>query len=165
MSCQLCVLIVHFASTRVRPDVVTYRLAQRSALANSDLVTLLDTEGGGDVGGQVLVSLLVSGVLGDEVEVLAADDEGTVHLGRHDGAGQDTTADGDEAGEGALLVCWSMWLVIGPTSCSESSLPFCIGSLGFLIPSIVRATQSLRRVPYLDLHYVSVPARQDPKSL
>jgi hypothetical protein len=29
------------------------------------------------VGGEVLVALLVTGVLGDEVEVLAADDEGT----------------------------------------------------------------------------------------
>jgi hypothetical protein len=54
---------------------------------------------------QVLVSLLVSGVLGDEVEVFSADDEGTVHLGGNDGAGQDTATDGDETGEGALLVC------------------------------------------------------------
>jgi hypothetical protein len=27
-----------------------------------------------------------------------------VHLGRHDGAGEDTATDGDHAGEGALLV-------------------------------------------------------------
>ena len=56
-------------------------LAQRSALANSDLVTLLDTECWADVCGEVLVPLLISGVLGNEVEVLAADDECTVHLG------------------------------------------------------------------------------------
>lgn len=49
--------------------------------------------------------LLVAGVLGDEVEVLAADDQGTVHLGGNDGAGQDTATDGDEAGKRALLVC------------------------------------------------------------
>lgn len=55
--------------------------------------------------GEVLVALLVTGVLGDEVEVLAADDDGAVHLGGNDGAGQDTATDGDEAGEGALLVC------------------------------------------------------------
>lgn len=87
---------------------VTYSLAQRSALANGNLVTLLNTEGRGDVGSQVLVSLLVTGVLGDEVEVLAADDDGTVHLGGDNGAGQDTATDGDETGEGALLVCSSM---------------------------------------------------------
>ena len=57
------------------------------------------------MGGEVLVALLVTGVLGDVVEVLAADDDGTVHLGGHDGAGQDTATDGDLAGEGALLVC------------------------------------------------------------
>lgn len=51
------------------------------------------------------MSLLVTGVLGNEVEVLATDDDGTVHLGGHNGAGQDTATDGDETGEGALLVC------------------------------------------------------------
>ena len=57
------------------------------------------------MGGEVLVALLVTVVLGDEVEVLATDDEGTVHLGRDNGTGQDTATDGDLAGEGALLVC------------------------------------------------------------
>jgi len=53
---------------------------------------------------EVLVALLVTGVLGDEVEVLAADDDGAVHLGGNDSASQDTAADRDEASEGALLV-------------------------------------------------------------
>lgn len=73
--------------------------------------------------GEVLVALLVTGVLGDEVEVLAADDGGTVHLGGHDGAGQDTATDRDETGEGALLV-WG-WLARPLSSircpCSTSS--------------------------------------------
>lgn len=54
--------------------------------------------------GEVLVALLVTGILGDVVEVLSSDDEGSVHLGGNDGAGQDTATDGDETGEGALLV-------------------------------------------------------------
>ena len=54
---------------------------------------------------QVLVSLLVTGVLGDEVKVFSADDKSSVHLGGNDGAGQDTATDGDETGERALLVC------------------------------------------------------------
>ena len=83
----------------------TYSLAERSALANGDLVTLLDTESGRNVGGNVLVALLVTRVLRDEVEVLAADDDGSVHLGGNDGAGQDTATDRDETSEGALLVC------------------------------------------------------------
>lgn len=85
----------------------TYSLAERPALADGDLITLLDTESGRDVRREVLVALLVTGILGDEVEVLAADDDGAVHLGGNDGAGQDTATDGDEAGEGALLVCRS----------------------------------------------------------
>ena len=56
------------------------------------------------MGGEVLVALLVTRVLGDEVEVLPADDDGTVHLGGNDGAGQDTATDRDETSEGALLV-------------------------------------------------------------
>lgn len=59
------------------------------------------------MGSKVLVALLVTCVLGDEVKVLAADDEGTVHLGGNDGTGQDTATDGDETSEGALLVCES----------------------------------------------------------
>lgn len=50
------------------------------------------------------MAALVTGVLWDEVEVLAADDKSAVHLGGDDGAGEDTATDRDEAGEGALLV-------------------------------------------------------------
>lgn len=63
------------------------------------------------------MALLVTGVLGDEVEVLAADDESAMHLGRDDGAGQDTATDGDLAGERALLVCEIKFLL---ESCSCS---------------------------------------------
>lgn len=79
-------------------------LGQRPALADGDLVAVFDTECGGDVGSEVLVALLVTVVFGDVVQVLAADDEGAVHLGRDDGAGEDTATDGDQAGEGALFV-------------------------------------------------------------
>jgi len=54
---------------------------------------------------QVLVSFLVSCVFGDEVEVFSADDECAVHLRGDNGAGQDSAADRDHAGEGAFLVC------------------------------------------------------------
>ena len=82
----------------------TYSLGQWTALANGDLVTLLNTECWGDVGSEVLVALLVTSVLWNKVEVLATDDEGAVHLGGDDGAGEDTATDGDLAGEWALLV-------------------------------------------------------------
>jgi len=51
------------------------------------------------------MSLLVTGVLGDEVEVFSTDDEGSVHFGGDDSAGEDTTADRYHAGEGTFLVC------------------------------------------------------------
>lgn len=83
----------------------TYSLAEGTALADGNPVTLLNTESGGDVSSQVLVALLVTVVLGDVVEVFAADDDGAVHLGGDNAAGQDTATDGDHTGEGALLVC------------------------------------------------------------
>ena len=39
------------------------------------------------------------------MEVLAADDESTMHLGGHNGASEDTTADRDKSSEGTFLVC------------------------------------------------------------
>jgi hypothetical protein len=45
------------------------------------------------------------------VQVFAADDECAVHLGANDGAGEDTAADGDHAGERAFLVCTKKTLV------------------------------------------------------
>lgn len=85
--------------------ITTYSLGERTALADGDPITLLNTESGGNVSGQVLVALLVTVVLGDVVEVFTADDDGAVHLGGHNTAGQDTATDGDKTGEGALLVC------------------------------------------------------------
>lgn len=43
-------------------------------------------------------------VLRDEVEVFTADDDGAVHLGRDDLAGENASTDRDETREGALLV-------------------------------------------------------------
>lgn len=86
-------------------NVESDSLGKRPALADGDLVTLLNTESRADVCGEVLVPLLVTGVLGDEVEVFAADDQRTVHLCRDNGTREDTATDGDLTGEGALLVC------------------------------------------------------------
>lgn len=85
--------------------IEAHSLAQRPALANSHLVTLLHTECRAHVCSEVLVSLLITGVLGDEVKVFAADDERAVHLGGNDSARKNTATDGDLAGEWALAVC------------------------------------------------------------
>jgi hypothetical protein len=51
------------------------------------------------------MSLLVAGVFGDEVEVFSTDDEGSVHFGGDDFAGEDAATDRYHAGEGAFLIC------------------------------------------------------------
>jgi len=85
-------------------NVESDSFAERSALADSDLVAFFNTESRGDMGGQVGVPLLVSGILGDEVEVFSADDQRSVHFGRDDGAGEDTASDGHHTSEWAFLV-------------------------------------------------------------
>ena len=85
-------------------DVEPNSLGEGTALADSDNVTLLDIERGRAVDGNVLVTLLETTVLADVVEVIPADDDGVLHLGGDDDALEDTAADGDVAGEGALLV-------------------------------------------------------------
>ena len=47
---------------------------------------------------------LLRTVLGDVVEVVPSDDEGTGHLGGDNTASEDTATDGNVAREGALLV-------------------------------------------------------------
>ena len=131
--------------------VRSYSLAQWPALADGDLVTLLNTESWRNVGGEVLVALLVTGVLGDEVEVLAADDEGTVHLGGDDGTGQDTATDRDKTGEGALLVCTVLLVfrcrsifvsMIRPRFPSANERPLLPATHGSTSPSCCRKTRS-----------------------
>ena len=57
-------------------------LAQRSALADGDDVSFLNSEAWADVDGDVGVSLLESVVLLDVVKIVSSDDDGAFHLGR-----------------------------------------------------------------------------------
>ena len=62
-------------------DVEADGLGDGAALADSDNITDADAESGGAVGGDGLVALLKTVVLLDVVEVVAADDDGVLHLG------------------------------------------------------------------------------------
>lgn len=85
-------------------DVESNGLGDWSTLTNDNNITFLDTESWGDVGGNVLVSLLVSVIFRDVVQVFSSDDDGSVHLGGNNSTGQDLTSDGDGTDEWALLV-------------------------------------------------------------
>jgi hypothetical protein len=85
-------------------DVEADGLGQWAALSNCDLVTILNTESRRDVSRDVLVTLLVSLVLWDVVEVVTTNDEGSVHLCGDDNTAEDTATDRYETGEWALLV-------------------------------------------------------------
>ena len=57
--------------------------------------------------GQVLVSLLVPGVLWNEMKIFSTNDECSVHFCGDNGASEDLPTDGDKSSERALLVCSS----------------------------------------------------------
>lgn len=105
-------------------------LRQGTALADGDDVAFLHSESGRDVGGNVLVSLFVSVVLGDVVQVVSSDDDGSVHLGRDHGTRQDLTSDRDFTDEGALLV--DVRTVDGGLGGLVAETDFLIPSLGLL---------------------------------
>ena len=65
-------------------NVEANSLGKRSALADSNDITDSKAESGGAVSSDGLVALLKPVVLLDVVEVVAADDDGVLHLGRND---------------------------------------------------------------------------------
>merc|ERR1712113_1059978 len=69
--------------------VESHRLGQRSALADSDNVTLLDDEARGAMGRDHAVTLLKTPVLPDVVEVIPTERDSAFHLGRANDALQD----------------------------------------------------------------------------
>jgi len=88
-------------SDNVEPD----GLGDGSALADSDDVSDLGSgESGGEMSGEVVMSLLESVVLLDVMEVISSEDDGSVHLGGQDDSLEDSSSNRDVGGEGALLV-------------------------------------------------------------
>ncbi len=65
-------------------DVEVNGLGKGSALSNGDNITLLDSETRGAMSDDVSMSLLVSIVLFDIVEIVSSDDQGVFHLVRDD---------------------------------------------------------------------------------
>lgn len=86
-------------------DVEADSLGKGAALADSNDISLLNGgESGGQVSRDVAVTLLETSVLGDEVEVVTAEDDGTLHLVGDNDTTEDAATDGDTSGPGALVV-------------------------------------------------------------
>lgn len=88
----------------MRNNVESHSLRERAALTDCYDVTVLHLERWAAVRGNVLVTFLETTVLGDVVEVVSPDNDGSLHLRTYDNAFQDTTADGYVTGERAFLV-------------------------------------------------------------
>lgn len=84
--------------------VESHSLGKGSALPHDHLIPLTHAEARRDVSTQVRVALLVSHVLLDVVEVVEAHDDSPVHLRLVHDTSKDAAANGNVAGERALLV-------------------------------------------------------------
>jgi len=85
-------------------DVELNSLGQRTALSNSNNVTLLDTKARTAMGMNGLVPLLETTVLLNVVKVIPTDNNSALHLGGSDESLENLTTDGHVSSEGALLV-------------------------------------------------------------
>jgi hypothetical protein len=88
----------------VGDNIESNSLGKGAALADSDNITILNGECRRAVGCDVLMPLLVSAVLDNVVKVVPSDNDGVLHLGGDDHTIQNSSTDGNIAGEGALLV-------------------------------------------------------------
>lgn len=124
-----------------------------STLTNGNDVTDFDTESWGNVNWDVLVSLFVSVVLWNVVQVVSSDDNGTVHLGGDNNTSQDLTTDGNQTSEWALLVdvrtfnsgLWGLETqtdVLIPSLCSLGGLQlWVVENVRLLIHLLVKSLQ------------------------
>jgi hypothetical protein len=88
----------------VGDNIETNGFGEGAALSDGDNITVLDSEGWGAMGGDVLVPFLKTTVLLDVVQVVSSDDDSPLHLGGHNLSIQNSSTDGNISGEGALLV-------------------------------------------------------------
>ena len=79
-------------------------LGQWAALTDGNDITLVETEAWAEVGWDVLVSLFISLVLWNVVQVVAADDDATSHFVSTNDTTEDSATDADITGEWALVV-------------------------------------------------------------
>ena len=85
--------------------VELHGLSKRSALANGNNITLRHVlEGGRAVDRDVVVSLGKTSVLGDVLQIISTNYDGSLHLGGDDKTLQDAATNGHISSERALLV-------------------------------------------------------------
>ena len=140
-------LLAHVTDDLVGDDlkhVEANGLAEGSALADDDNVTLLDSEGGRDMHGDVHVTLFVAIVLGNVMHVVPAHDDGALHLGRDNYGLENPSANADPAGEGALLVnVMSLGSFLGSLEAQTNALEVAAASLALLGDQLLAAKEDV----------------------
>ncbi len=85
-------------------DIKMNCFGQWAALSDQNNVSFLDWESGRNMGGNISVSLLISVVFRNIVEIISTDHNCTLHLGWDDNSLKDLSSDGNSWGERAFLV-------------------------------------------------------------
>jgi len=102
---------------------------ERAALPNGHNVTGFNTEARGAVGGNVLVSLLISAIFPDKVEVVSANDNRALHFSGSNHPSENTSTDRNVSGEGALLIDVSTFNGLAGGFESQSNIAIVTASL------------------------------------
>ena len=86
-------------------DIESDSLGKGSALSDGDNITFMDSlESRGAVSRDVGVSLLISVIFLNIVEIVSSNDNSSVHFSRDAHSLENSSSDGDITGEGAFLV-------------------------------------------------------------
>ena len=77
---------------------------ERSAFSDEDDISFFDCESWGAMGWDVSMSLFISIVFGDIVEIISSHNDCSLHFGGDDDTLQDLASNGDVAGEGTFFI-------------------------------------------------------------
>ena len=85
-------------------NVEAHSLGKGTALSDRNNISLLDGKCGRAVGGNVLVTLFETTVLGNVMQIIPSNNNGSLHFRRYDLSGEDTSSNGNITGKGAFSV-------------------------------------------------------------
>jgi hypothetical protein len=85
-------------------DVESHGLGEGTALSDGDDVAFLDGEAWRTVHGDVLVAFFETTVFGNVMQIVPSNDDGSLHLGGDDESLEDSSADANISGKGALFI-------------------------------------------------------------
>ena len=85
-------------------NIESNSLGNGSALSSNNNISFSYVESGRDVNGDISVTLFISVVFGCEMHIISTDNNSSVHFGRNHESLDDSSSNGNVAGERAFLI-------------------------------------------------------------